>query len=240
MRRFAVFILFAMSTYIYSQQPDVIVKLKTKDYFSNAYGKIDYYHFKIGQILLIDPVKKVGFTSGYCLEKPQNVSIIEEGELYIKNNLEINVSGRVKKYEAEIVSKIQNDTKFTIKGANAKELPNPREYLIDASIKKDIQAHPNMKIIVVYKVLYGDQMIIDNINAKKLQGNLQLLRLGAGDILISYETDYNLNIRGENIPLLFKYKMVELDLNKSVLNQKYEEQIDINDIDFSSAAMSID
>jgi len=205
-----------------------IVSCTNVEKFQARSGVINIPHFKLGDVILLDTVKKMGQFIMHCAIQPSNISEtppIDSIEILTNTSFSIGLEGKVSKakvdVQADVKSNISNRTTFFLTNSIRKNVENPsseingKEYLLQ--LRSAIQNNKNVICMFVSGIIYADnfEFRVKKESGSKVKANI--IKVDDFKINVSYACEGSLDIDSKNGGVFFKSTYFRLDPGQDLL-----------------------
>ena len=173
--------------------------------FQARSGVVNIPHLKIGDVILLDTLKKVGEYILHCQISDSNISAtppIDSIEILTSTGFTIDLQGKVSKaktdVQANVRSSISNNTTFFLSNSIRKNVVNPTTEInnisVFPSLKSAVQNNSNVICIFVSGVVYADKFEFRIKKSVQAEANANIIKVGDFKVNVTYDCSGSLVI----------------------------------------------
>lgn len=190
--------------------------------FQSNSGVVNIPHFGLGDVILLDTVKKTGQFLLHTSINPGTISAtppIDSIEILTNTGFTIDLSGKVAtasaNVQAEVKTEISNNTTFFLSNSVRKNMFNPSININEASafptIKNAILNNNNMVCMYVSGIVYADKFEFRVKKSSQVEANANIIKVGEFKVNVSYDCQGSLAIDSKNGGVFFKSSFFRLN-----------------------------
>lgn len=206
--------------------------------FQSRSGVINIPDFTLGDIILLDTVKKNGQYVFHCQIQPANISATQPKdslEILTSTGFSIELDGKVAKAKAEVQadvkSNISNITNLFLTNYYRKNLVDPTVVINEKKalsiLKSAIQNNRNVICMLVSGMIYADKLEFRVKKEKVIGANANLVKIGDFKVEVTYNCEGNLGIDAKEGGVFFKSNFFKLNPEQEQL-VVYSVDIDLS------------
>jgi hypothetical protein len=204
--------------------------------FQSRSGVINVPDFSLGDIIMLDTVKKNGQYVFHC--QPSNISTTQPRdsfEILTSTGFSIGLQGKVAKAEAEVQadvkSNISNITNLFLTNRYRKNIIDPSMVINEKkallTLKNILQNNRNVICMLISGMIYADKLEFRVKKERAIGANANLVKVGDFKVEVTYNCEGNLGINGKDGGVFFKSNFFKLNLKQDQL-VVYSVDIDLS------------
>lgn len=206
--------------------------------FQARAGVVNIPHFGLGDVILLDTIKKTGEYVLHCQIPSGNISAtppIDSTEILTSTGFTIELKGKVSNanadVQADVKSNISNNTTFFLANSVRKNVVNPSTEIngitVFPTLKSAIQNNSNVICMFVSGIVYADKFEFRVKKSVQWDGNAHIIKVGDFKVNVSYDCQGSLAIDAKNGGVFFKSTFFKLSTNTNQL-VVYSGDIDLS------------
>jgi len=204
--------------------------------FQSRSGVINVPDFALGDIIILDTVKKNGQYVFHC--QPSNISTTQPKdsfEILTSTGFSIELLGKVAKAEAEVQADlkahISNLTNLLLTNCYRKNIEDPSMLINEkkalSTIKNIMQNNRNVICMLVSGMIYADKLEFRVKKERVIGANANLVKVGDFKVEVNYNCEGNLGVDAKDGGVFFKSNFFKLNLKQDQL-VVYSVDIDLS------------
>jgi hypothetical protein len=196
--------------------------------FQSRSGVVNIPHFGLGDVILLDTIKKTGQYLLHCQITSDNISAtppIDSIEILTNTGFTIGLTGKVAKanadVQADVKSEISNNTTFFLSNSVRKNVINPSTEINQTSIfptlKSAIQNNNDVICMFVSGIVYADKFEFRVKKSSQTEASTNIIKVGEFNVKVSYDCQGSLIVDAKKGGVFFKSSFFRLDDAKNQL-----------------------
>lgn len=196
--------------------------------FQSRSGVVNIPHFGLGDIILLDTVRKTGQFILHCQITSNNISVtppVDSIEILTSTGFTIGLKGKVSKanenIQAEVKSNISNNTTFFLSNSVRKNVVNPSTEIngttVLPTLKSAILNNTNVICMFVSGIVYADKFEFRVKKSVQSEANANIIKVGDFKVNVSYDCQGSLTIDSKNGGVFFKSTFFRLGNSQNQL-----------------------
>ncbi len=215
--------------------------------FQSRSGVINVPDFTLGDIIMLDTVKKNGQYVFHCQIQPTNISATQPKdsfEILTSTGFSIGLQGKVAKAEAEVQadvkSTISNLTNLLLTNCYRKNIVDPSMVINEkkalSTLKNVIQNNRNVICMLVSGIIYADKLEFRVKKERVIGASAKLVKVGDFKVEVNYNCEGNLGIDAKNGGVFFKSNFFKLSPKQDQL-VIYSVDIDLSEYNYNNTML---